>query len=142
MQDVVISIKGRQTMYDWDYDDVIELITPGKLVKQNDDYIITYKESELTGLGDTETTLHVEPRRVTMTRAGSVFSQMVFEQGRKHLSYYDFGAEGGMSIGVNAHKVNTNFTDNGGLIDVEYAVEIENKINGYNNIKIEVKHIH
>jgi uncharacterized beta-barrel protein YwiB (DUF1934 family) len=141
VQDVVISIKGRQIMSDWDYDEVVELITPGKLQTLAGGYLITYKESRLTGMDGTETVLKVEPKRVTMTRTGGVFSEMVFEQGRRHLSYYDMGVEGGLAIGVNARRVSSDLSELGGMIDLEYAVEIENKLSGHNKMEIEVKQV-
>ena len=142
MQDVVLSIRSGQISPDWDYDDAVEVITPGKLYRKDGDVYITYQESGLTGMRGTETTLKVGPKRVTLTRTGEVTSEMVFEQGFKHLSYYDTGSVGGMAIGVNARKVNTMFNEQGGQISVEYAVEVENELKGHNNIKIEVKNVH
>ena len=146
MQDVVLSIRSGLVSPDWDWDwdcgSSIEVITPGKLYRKDGDVYITYEESGLTGMRGTETTLKVGPKRVTLTRTGEITSEMVFEQGFKHLSYYDTGTVGGMSIGVNARKVNTVFDETGGLINVEYAVEVENELRGHNNIKIEVKNVH
>ena len=47
---VVISIKGMQKYVDTD-PDVIELVTEGRLIRQGkDDYILSYRESELTAI--------------------------------------------------------------------------------------------
>ena len=141
MQDVVLNIKSNQLLPEWEHEEIIELITPGKLYHKNGDVYITYREGSLTGMINTETTLKVGRGRVTLTRTGDVFSEMVFENGFRHLSYYDMGDVGGMAIGVNAKRVDTNFTEKGGLIDVEYAIEVENEYTGDNNFIIEVKHV-
>ncbi|GHV35161.1 hypothetical protein FACS18949_12570 [Clostridia bacterium] len=141
MQDVVVSIKGRQAVGDWEFDEFVELMTPGKLENLGGEYVITYQESELTGMKGTETTLKVAPRCVTLTRTGSTSSEMVFEQGCRHLSYKDFGMDGGAAVGVNAHRVAANFDERGGQIDVEYAVEVGNIFAGLNALNIEVKYV-
>jgi len=86
-KDVLITIKGLQSYEDQD-DDTIELVTTGTYYKKDDDYYIVYKESELTGLGETTTTVKVEPNRVTVIRFGDTKSHMIFEEGEKHISYY------------------------------------------------------
>ena len=90
-KDVLITIKGLQNYEDQE-EDRVELVTRGSFYLKNDDYYITYKESELTGLGSTTTTVKIEPERVTVLRFGETRSHMVFEEGQKHISYYDTAA--------------------------------------------------
>lgn len=86
---VIISIKGKQSYEDME-DETIELVTEGRLDPDGTEgYTLSYQESELTGLEGTLTTLQIEPERITLLRIGEVNSQMVFEQGRRHLSLYD-----------------------------------------------------
>jgi len=141
VQDVVLNIKSSQYSPEWESDETIELITPGKLYQKNGDVYITYREGTLTGMSNTETTLKVERGRVTLTRTGDIFSEMVFENGFRHLSYYDMGEIGGMAVGVNAKRVDAKITEQGGHIDVEYAIEVENRYTGDNNFIIEVKNV-
>ncbi len=133
----IISIRGRQMMPEFDEPSVVELITPGHFTRDNGGYLITYSESELTGLGGTTTTLRVENRRVTLSRMGAVSSQMIFEQGIKHLSHYDIG-EGPLTVGVNARSVKAALTDEGGQVEVDYQVEIDQSITGENKICVKV----
>ena len=82
---VIISIQGKQSFEAQD-DDTIELVTEGCLEPDGDDgYTLSYQESELTGLEGTLTTFQIERDRVTLLRVGEVNSQMVFEEGRRHL---------------------------------------------------------
>lgn len=123
-KDVIISVKGAQTADDQDAGR-LELVTEGKYYKKGGVYYITYKESEVTGMEGTTTTLKVADGIVTLMRFGSVNSQFVFEQGRKHISYYDT-TYGNFTIGVYASEVDINVNDDGGEIWVDYELEIDN----------------
>ena len=134
---VVISIKGMQKYVDTD-PDVIELVTEGRLIRRGkDDYILSYRESELTGLDGTETTIHVEGEQVTLVRTGEVNSQMVFQEGRRHLSMYNT-PYGAMAIGVNTRHLLADLTDQGGDIEIDYAIEVDHALAGRNVFQIKV----
>lgn len=86
---VIISIKGKQ-LYAESGPDEMELVTSGVLKRDSrGGFLVSYQESELTGLEGTTTKLHVHGGRVTLLREGGVNSQMVFEEGRRHLSMYE-----------------------------------------------------
>ena len=136
-KDVIISIRGTQSYEDVE-DDVIELVTSGTLSQKEAGYLLTYKESELTGLDGTTTTFQVEPGRVTLVRLGEVNSQMIFEEGQKHVSLYET-PYGSMTIGVAAHKVRSTLDETGGLIEINYALEIDHAIAGENYFHIQVR---
>ena len=134
---VVISIKGMQKYVDTD-PDVIELVTEGRLIRQGkDDYILSYRESELTGLDGTETTIHVEGEQVTLARTGEFNTQMVFQEGRRHLSMYNT-PYGAMAIGVNTRHLLADLTDQGGDIEIDYAIEVDHALAGRNVFQIKV----
>ena len=86
---VIISIKGTQVSAEGGPDEM-ELVTAGVLNQEGEGrYTISYEESELTGLEGTTTVVRVDGPRVTLLREGSINSQMVFEEGRRHLSMYN-----------------------------------------------------
>src|SRR4051812_30116461 len=97
-KNVIISVKGTQTIVNQDTN-VLELVTEGKYYKKGDAYFITYKESEVTGMVGTTTTLKIMDKTITLMRFGSINSQFIFEQGQKHVSYYDT-SYGAFTIGV------------------------------------------
>ena len=136
-KDVIISIKGTQK-YEHNAPDVIELVTQGRLKEREGGYTLTYQESELTGLEGTRTTIEVEDEQVTLLREGGVNSQMVFEEGRKHLSLYDT-PYGAMEVGVSAKSVRCTIGDQGGELEINYAIEIDHAVAGQNLFHIEVK---
>ena len=136
-KDVVISIKGIQK-YEDTPSDAVELVTEGRLVKGDSGYILTYQESELTGLDNTLTTIQVEGDQVTMIRVGEFNAQMVFQEGRRHLSMYNT-PYGAMAVGVNTHHLLAELDEHGGDIEIDYAIEVDHAIVGRNIFQIKVK---
>lgn len=136
-KDVVISIKGMQN-YEGEESDTIELVTEGRLTRDEGGYTLSYQESELTGLEGTLTTIQVEGEQVTLMRVGEVNSQMVFQEGRRHLSMYNT-PYGAMAIGVNTRHLLAELNDQGGDIEIDYAIEIDHAIAGRNIFQIKVK---
>ncbi len=134
---VLISIKGMQSLEDGQ-EETMELITEGSFHGKDSSFTLTYEESEITGLGSTKTTFQIESERITLLREGEVNSQMVFEEGRRHLSMYNtpFGA---MSIGVNTRRMRKELSVMGGDIEIEYAMEIDHALAGQNIFQIQVK---
>ena len=96
---VIISIKGTQVSAEGGPDEM-ELVTAGVLNQEGEGrYTISYEESELTGLEGTTTVVRVDGPRVTLLREGSINSQMVFEEGQRHLSMYET-PYGSLSVGI------------------------------------------
>lgn len=135
---VIISIRGRQSFEDQE-PEVIELVTEGRLARDGEDgYTLSYQESELTGLEGTLTTFQIEPERVTLLRMGEVNSQMVFEEGRRHLSMYNT-PYGALAVGINTKKMRTDLSLVGGSIEINYALEIDHAVAGENRFHIQVR---
>jgi uncharacterized beta-barrel protein YwiB (DUF1934 family) len=136
-KDVIISLKGMQTAEDQETN-VMELVTEGKYYKEDNAYYVTYKESEVTGMDGTTTTLKVADGIVTLMRSGSVNSHFVFQRGQKHVSYYDT-QYGAFTIGVYASEVDVKVDDSGGEIRVGYQMEIDNNKSGENDFYMSIR---
>ena len=138
-KDVVISVMGMQKFEKQDSDKV-ELVTEGKLAREAGNYIITYSESEMTGLEGTVTTIQVNPAQdqVTLIRVGQFNSQMVFQEGRRHLSMYNT-PYGAMAVGVNTRHMFAELSDAQGEIEVDYNIEVDHSVAGRNIFKISYK---
>ena len=136
-REVIISIKGTQQVEHED-GDAIEFVTRGDLDRGGGVYTLSYQESKLTGLAGTKTTLCVEPARVTMLRTGQVNTQMIFQEGQRHLSVYNtpFGA---LSIGVHTRRLTNELGEDGGRIEIDYSIEIDHAVTGHNTFCIDVK---
>ena len=136
-KEVVISIKGMQK-YEGAPPDVIELVTEGRLVREGGSYTLSYQESELTGLEGTLTTIQVDGEQVTLMRMGEFNSQLVFQEGRRHLSMYNT-PYGAMSVGVHTRHLLAQLSDQGGDIEVDYSIEVDHTLAGRNIFRISVK---
>ena len=135
---VIISIKGKQ-LYAESAPEEMELVTSGTLKRDGaGGYTVSYQETELTGLEGTVTKLHIRDGQVTLLREGSINSQMVFEEGRRHLSMYET-PYGALSVGVNTRRMRSTLGEAGGELEIDYAIEIDNLIAGQNLFRMNVK---
>ena len=134
---VLLTIRGQQT-YAEQEPEVIELVTEGKLTHEGDVYIISYQETEMTGMDGALTTIQVEREQVTMMRMGEFNTQMVFQEGRRHLSMYNT-PYGTMTVGVNTHHLLVELDDKGGDLEIDYTVEVDNTMAGRNLFRINIK---
>ena len=71
-------------------------------------------------------------------RTGLYPSELVFELGKRHLSLYhtEFGD---LSIVVSTQSIHSTLTDDGGELDVQYAVEVANTPVGINHLNLNIK---
>ena len=134
---VLLSIRGEQYFDDID-PDATELMTEGTMALTEDGIVLSYEESELTGMEGTTTTFEVCGPRVTLTRSGAVNSQMVFEEGRQHTSLYEtpFGE---LSVDIQTGRLRHNLTERGGIMEIQYSIAVEHTVTGRNCFKIRVK---
>ena len=137
---VLLSIRGEQYFDDID-PDATELMTEGTMVLTEDGMVLSYEESELTGMEGTTTTFEVKGPRVTLTRSGAVNSQMVFEEGRQHTSLYEtpFGE---LSVDIQTSELKHNLSERGGLMEIKYSIAVEHTVTGRNCFKIRVRRKH
>ena len=135
---VIISIKGKQ-IYAESSPDVMELVTAGTMERDSGGgCTISYQETELTGLEGTTTRLCIDGGRVTLLREGSINSQMVFEEGIRHLSMYET-PYGALAIGVNTRRMRSTLGEAGGDLEIDYAIEIDHMVAGQNQFRMNVK---
>ena len=134
---VLLSICGKQN-YPGQEPDTIELVTEGLLETTETGWLLTYEESDLTGLQGVTTTFQVEPGVITLTRKGPLNSQMVFQENVPHESLYqmEFGA---LMITVCASQVSYDITEKGGTIDLFYGIEIEQSAAGFIEYHLDIK---
>ena len=137
-KDVIISIRGLQNLAHSGEEDKFELITAGRLRRCNGAYTLEYDETDLTGMKGTKTAFEIAPERIILMRTGDINSQMVFEQGRRHLSLYEL-AEGSLSVGVNTRKLRVDIGDDGGELEFRYGLEIDQAEIGENAVHLTVR---
>ncbi|MBE7034625.1 MAG: DUF1934 domain-containing protein [Ruminococcaceae bacterium] len=117
-----------------------ELTTLGRYMKKDDKYYITYEGSELTGYEGTTTTLKIKDGCVSMIRFGASNSQMVFEKEKKYVGYYEtpFGS---LSVGVTTNSMTVNIDEDGGEINLDYMVELNNSMPVHNGLHVTIRKV-
>ncbi len=138
---VLLTIRSEQRYEDTEPDS-IELMTEGTLVLTGENGIVlSYQESELTGLEGTTTAFEIQGPQVILTRKGNVNSQMVFEEGKQHTSLYEtpFGE---LAIGIQTSRLRHSLTERGGLMDIQYSISVDHSVTGRNAFKIRVRRKH
>ncbi len=137
-KEALIKIKGVQRVAG-DDDDVVELLTTGFFSRQKDGYLISYEESEATGFEGAKTTLlyEEEAERVTLTRSGSVNTQLIVEKGKRHQCSYDLGF-GSMIIGVSCDRLQSSLSDEGGDIYFGYSLDLNTALTSENQVMVSV----
>jgi len=134
-EEIIIKIEGSQN-FNGSEENQVELTTKGTIEQIENGVEITYEESELTGMKGTTTQIRVNKNGViTLNRTGTTNSCLVFEEGKKNLSYYDTEA-GAFSIAVFANYLEADINEFGGMIQIDYVLEVDGSMIGQNEISI------
>jgi len=134
---VVLSVRGEQ-YFDGVDPDSTELMTEGTLTVTDEGLLLSYQETQLTGMEGTTTTFEVRGPQVILTRSGKVNSQMVFEEGRQHTSLYEtpFGE---LSVDIQTSRLRHNLSEGGGTLEIQYSIAVEHTVTGKNRFQIRVR---
>lgn len=134
---MLLTIDGTQHFYG-EEPETTKLVTDGTLRTDNGVLFLSYAESELTGMRGTLTTFRIEKDRVTLTRTGTVESVMTFAVGKEDRSLYDIGF-GALMITVRTDRIDCEMDENGGFLEVSYAISIEDSAAGTIEYRIEAR---
>ncbi len=132
-----ISIRGLQSYAGDAEDSDIELVSECDFYKEDGVYFCDYEESEITGLGGTKTSIEIGRDYVSLTRRGTVNSQMLFMEGKKTTSLYTMPF-GELTIDIHTKSLCADVTENGGKLKVDYIIDINNQSGGHNTFDINI----
>lgn len=119
-KDAVIRVSSIQNN---DENERIEIVSPGCFFKEEDEYIVNYEETEISGMGDTLTTFRIGENYFNLIREGDMNSNMEFRHGGSTSIMYNT-PHGGISIRIKTNNVNIDVNENGGKINVDYDIII------------------
>ena len=86
---VVITIEGSQAdVLEQEPDELVQFSTDGEYTCVDGCGVLTYPESELTGMAGTLTTITFTPSNAVLKRTGTVTSRMVFAPGARNTFLY------------------------------------------------------
>lgn len=137
-KEVILYVRGEQ-YFDGIDPDGTELITEGTMTISEDGTItLEYPETELTGMAGTTTRFTLQGGTVTLTRSGTVNSQMIFQQGVLHSSLYEtpFGT---LTVDISTSRLAHRLNEHGGLLEIRYAISVEHRVTGNHQFKIRVR---
>ena len=134
---VLLTIHSEQDI-DSPQQDNMELLTEGVMNLKPEGLTLTYQESALTGMEGTTTTFEMYGPKVILRRAGTVSSQMIFEEGRQHTSLYETPM-GELSIDIQTGYLRNSVTERGGLLEIRYSVSVEHTNTGKNRFRMRVR---
>lgn len=103
------------------------------------DRIITYDESETTGMEGSKMQLRISPEdMVSIVRTGTFQTHLVVQKGKKHFCHYEtpFGE---FAVGVSAKWIRNRLTDEGGSLKFRYTVDANSTLLSDNEIQIDVR---
>ena len=87
-KEIMIKVVGKQKNTEGE-ENTIELTTEGTIYTKKDNTYIVYKESEISGMEGTTTSLKIEDdKKITMKRYGQTTSSLVFEKDKINKSDY------------------------------------------------------
>lgn len=137
-KDVLITIKGIQKIEE--EKDTTELFTHGKFYKKDNQYYITYTETETTGFDGSTTTLTVQGNeKVTLVRSGAARSHLIMERGSRNVGHYGTLA-GELAIGVYGKSIESHLTDEGGELFFAYSLDVNTSLVSENEVYVTVKY--
>lgn len=116
----------------------IALSTMGSVYEKNQYIYVVYEETEISGMEGNTTTLKIDgASKLTMKRYGNTASQMVFEEGKRHINDYrtpygDFK----MEIVTNLLKIDIDSKSLKGTINIRYDLSISGLVETQNQLNI------
>ena len=138
MKKAVISIKGWQFLSGMTDSNCIEFVTDGDYSMSDGVGEISYAESELTGYDGCNTVFQVMKDHILLKRDGAVSSEMIFDPARKHNFVYDTPV-GSLLFGLSTQKIINDLDENGGRLEIKYALDIDSRVISNNSFEINVK---
>ncbi|WP_432406870.1 DUF1934 domain-containing protein [Wukongibacter sp. M2B1] len=137
MKNVILKITGSQ-MPAGEEEDLIELMTEGKVYEKENATYLVYEESELSGMEGCTTTLKLIEDKIIMKRFGNATSQLIFEKGKRHVSNYNT-PYGNFRMEILTKEVEYSIDENyKGTISLEYRMSIQGLSEGTNRLHIEI----
>lgn len=135
-KEVLINLKSIQSV-DSDSSET-ELITSGTLEKEGDKVTISYEESEATGYEGSHTIVTcVGNTNAAIRRTGSANSNLIIEKDKKHHCHYGTPF-GDFTVGIYAHEIRNELTEDGGRLYLKYTVDINSSYISDNEILITI----
>ena len=120
-KDVLVAIAGLQ--YEIDSEEPIEVITAGQYFYKNEKHYVLYDEILSDSNEICKNRIKIACDSVEISKTGASNVLMVFELGKKNLTYYNtpFGS---LLIGIDTRKIVCSETEEAIVLNIEYGLEV------------------
>ena len=122
-KEVLIHVRGLQTI-DADGDqEPVEIVVPGEYYFRNGSHYLRYEEVKEDFAEPTINYIKISPKGMEVRKKGVVNVHMVFEQGKKNMTYYTT-PYGTIEMGIAATNLDLKENDGGLNMKVDYALDM------------------
>ena len=122
-KEVLIHVSGLQTMDAEGDQEPIEIVVPGENYFRNGSHYLRYEEILEDFAEPTINYIKISPKGMEVRKKGVVNVHMVFEQGKKNMTYYTT-PYGTIEMGIAATNLNLEENDSGLNMKVDYALDM------------------
>lgn len=122
-KDVLITIKGLQSLGEAADTEEVELVAKGDYYFKNGHHYIFFEERVEGFTEPTKNSIKVSANSVEVKKKGLTNVQMIFEENKKNLTYYATPF-GNLQMGIAATKIDVKEQPEGLDISIDYALEI------------------
>ena len=122
-KEVLIHVRGLQMMAEDGEQEPIEIVVPGEYYFRNGSHYLRYEEIMDESAQPTVNYIKMSEKGMEVRKKGLVNVHMVFEQGKKNMTYYTtpFGT---LQMGIAATGMELHESESGLDMKVDYALEI------------------
>lgn len=97
----------------------IEVVTVGEFSINGDEFIATYDETEISGMGGTKTTLKIKGNKVVLHREGTTSTKMEFQKNNTQVALYNT-PYGMLELKTSTKELDLDVDEKGGNISIKY----------------------
>lgn len=119
-KEIMVSVSGIQ--FEIEPTEPVELITMGNYYNKNGKHYILFDESDPED-GTTKNRIKIAPHKIEVVKSGATNAQMIFEEGKTNLTYYDT-MMGSLLMGVTTEYIQLMEEDNRIRAKVRYSLEV------------------
>jgi uncharacterized beta-barrel protein YwiB (DUF1934 family) len=116
----------------------ISVLTPGDFYIKDGTYYARYKETEISGMNGTITTLRIKKDELVLIRKGTTNAKMEFSKDLKNVSMYDT-PYGTLQIKTDTKYIKIDVDENGGDVVVKYNMDISGQKVPMTTLEISIK---
>lgn len=125
-KDIRVSVSGIQ--FEIEPEEPVELITFGDYYHKNGKHYILYDEIDMEEGEKIKNRIKIGDGKIEVVKSGTTNGQLIFEQGKNHMTYYDT-AMGSLLMGVNTASIRMIEEEDHIQAKVRYSLEMN-----YNHI--------